>query len=143
MRLKVNDLWLAGSLIVLAACASGGLKVDQAVVQIPGKALIGGSAAGYLVIHNGGPDDQLTGAAVDFAQTVEIHATEIQNNVASMRAVDAVAVPAGGEVRLAPGGTHLMLMGLTRVLQPGETVTLRLRFERAGELSVAAAVRAP
>ncbi|HEX9710104.1 MAG TPA: copper chaperone PCu(A)C [Candidatus Thermoplasmatota archaeon] len=42
-----------------------------------------------------------------------------------------------------PGGLHLMLLGLRRALVPGDTVTLVLRFQEAGELEVRAPVRAP
>jgi copper(I)-binding protein len=40
-----------------------------------------------------------------------------------------------------PGGHHIMLLGLTRDLHPGDTVTVRLRFERAGERLIEAPVR--
>ena len=35
-------------------------------------------------------------------------------------------VPAGGEVALAPGHLHLMLIGLQRALQEGDTVSIAL-----------------
>jgi hypothetical protein len=45
-------------------------------------------------------------------------------------------------VALAPGGLHVMLIGLTRPLAAGERVPLTLRFERAGAVTVEAEVQA-
>ena len=41
-----------------------------------------------------------------------------------------------GSVELKPGGMHLMLLGLKQPLQPGQSVPLTLRFEKAGEVPV-------
>ncbi len=42
---------------------------------------------------------------------------------------------------LRPGGLHVMLIDLTAPLQPGQTIPLTLRFEKAGEVTVQVAVR--
>jgi copper(I)-binding protein len=42
---------------------------------------------------------------------------------------------------LKPGGEHIMLLGLNRPLQEGESFPLTLNFERAGPLSVTAVVQ--
>jgi len=52
-----------------------------------------------------------------------------------------VEVAPGARVELKPGSYHLMLIGLKRTLAPGQTVTLTLRFERAGALTARAEVR--
>ena len=79
-----------------------------------------------------------TSAGSEVAEAVR---TRIAAGVAKMRAVDAVAVPAGKRVVLAPKGTHVMLMGLTGPLVAGETFELVLRFEHAGEQTVKVEVR--
>jgi copper(I)-binding protein len=40
-----------------------------------------------------------------------------------------------------PGSYHLMLLGLKHDLKPGDTVTLTLRFAKAGQISLQAPVR--
>jgi copper(I)-binding protein len=50
-------------------------------------------------------------------------------------------VPAGGTVTLAPGGYHLMIMGLTKTLEVGGKLELDLVFEHAGKVVVQAEVR--
>src|ERR1700675_223047 len=54
---------------------------------------------------------------------------------------DGLVGATGARVELKPGSYHLMLIGLKRALQSGQTVTLTLRFERAGALTTHAAVR--
>ena len=46
------------------------------------------------------------------------------------------AIPAHGSHALARGGDHVMLLGLTRQLNDGDTVALTLTFEKAGEVKV-------
>jgi hypothetical protein len=49
-------------------------------------------------------------------------------------APDGFSIPAGGERVLASAGDHVMLMSLTRSLKAGDTVSLVLTFEKAGEV---------
>jgi hypothetical protein len=58
-----------------------------------------------------------------------------------MRTVDAVAIPAGQRVTLAPKSTHVMLMGLDGPLVAGQAFVVKLRFAESGEQSVTVAVR--
>ena len=68
------------------------------------------------------------------AARVEIHEMAMDDGVMKMREVDTIAVPAGQAVELKPGGFHLMLMGLTKQVQPGEAVPLSFVFEdKAGK----------
>lgn len=100
------------------------------------------TAAGYLTLYNHGNDaDRLLAASSALAKTVSLHATLMENNVMKMRAQEAVEVPGGGMVELAPGGLHLMFVGLQRTLNEGDTVPVTLSFERAGEISVELTVK--
>jgi copper(I)-binding protein len=53
-----------------------------------------------------------------------------------MGEVETVAVPAHGEAMLAPGGIHVMLIGLKAPLEEGRRFPLTLTFEHAGEVEV-------
>ena len=57
-----------------------------------------------------------------------------------MRRLDAVALPAGGRVMLAPGGRHAMLLGLAAPLKEGASFPLTLRFDDGDSLVVRVAV---
>ncbi|RKN07235.1 copper chaperone PCu(A)C [Streptomyces radicis] len=90
-------------------------------------------AAAFLTVENaGGTDDALTSVTSDIAGTVEIHET-VDN---AMRQVDALPVPAGGELDLARGGNHVMLMDLTSQPVEGDTVTLELHFETSDPIAL-------
>ena len=95
------------------------------------------TTAGYLVIENKGKvDDRLVSASCACAKMVMIHQTEIKNSMASMKSVDGLPIPASGKAVLAPGGTHLMVMGLKAPIKSGNMVDLTLTFAKAGAVKV-------
>ena len=99
-------------------------------------------AAGYLVIENRGGDPiELIAVATEAAEQTEIHIMEHTNDRMTMRRVAKLQVPAGGEVALKPGGTHLMLMELRQPLRDGDEVELVLRFGDGTERRVQMPVR--
>jgi copper(I)-binding protein len=59
-----------------------------------------------------------------------------------MQKVDRLEISAGSKVELKPGSYHVMLIGLKRELQVGETIEIVLTFEKAGDVTVSAEVRA-
>lgn len=59
----------------------------------------------------------------------------------TMRPVDSVPVPAGKDVDLAPGGLHVMVMGLHKTLAVGDRFTATVTFEHAGTRSIDVVVR--
>jgi hypothetical protein len=97
--------------------------------------------AAYMTIRGGKQADRLVGASSDRAAMVHLHAVEEQDGVAKMRAIDALEIPAGQRVALAPKSTHIMLMGLDGPLVAGQAFTVTLRFATAGEQAVKVAVR--
>jgi copper(I)-binding protein len=58
------------------------------------------------------------------------------DGVARMHEVDALDIPAGATVTLAPSGLHVMFMGLDAPLVAGASIPATLVFENAGELAV-------
>ena len=62
--------------------------------------------------------------------------------MAHMNSVDGIDLPAGRTLSLETGGYHAMLINIADPLQPGDTVTLTLIFEKAGEIEITAEVRA-
>ena len=53
-----------------------------------------------------------------------------------MRPKTDVVIPPGAALTFAPGGNHVMLIGLTKPLRAGDIVTLKLTFDRHGEITV-------
>lgn len=95
------------------------------------------NGAVYLVIQNTGTEtERLLGAATPRAEKVELHATEMEGDVMTMRPRDSVEIKAADIVTFEPGGLHIMLFKLTAPLKEGDKFPLTLRFEKAGELTV-------
>ncbi len=103
------------------------------------------NSAAYLVLRNAGEaDDAIVAVETDVAETVELHTVTMAEGVMRMRQVESIPVPAAGEAVLEPGGYHVMLIGITRPLEEGDTVPLTLRLESGAVLELSAPVlRAP
>jgi hypothetical protein len=97
--------------------------------------------AAYMVIEGGANADRLVDASSPRAAMVHLHTVEEQDGVAKMRPVEAIEVPAGRRVELAPKGTHLMLMGLDGPLTAGQSFPITLRFATTGEQTVTVLVK--
>lgn len=83
--------------------------------------------------------DSLVGVGIprEIADRAELHETRrTASGALAMQEVEGVALPAGEPVEFRPGGGHVMLMGLARPLAEGETLSLELRFRRAGPLTI-------
>ncbi|MDO8421728.1 MAG: copper chaperone PCu(A)C [Parvibaculum sp.] len=116
-----------------AQAAAGDVEVSDAWVR-PSAAKTG---AAYLTLTNhSGNADALTGATSPAAAKVQVHSMEMDGTIMRMRRLDELPLPVGTPVALAPGGLHIMLIGLTRPLKAGDTVELHLSFENAGSLDV-------
>jgi copper(I)-binding protein len=74
---------------------------------------------------------------------VEIHEMKMEGNVMRMRELEhGLEIKPGATVALAPGGFHLMMMGLKAPLKQGEKVPVTLTFEKAGSIDVELEVKA-
>jgi copper(I)-binding protein len=125
-----------------AAMGHGGMSPGSMDKGSMDKMQGGATGAVYLTITNTGKEaDALVSASSDAARTVELHEVKHEGGVMKMRPVQKIDVPAGGKIEMKPGGYHVMLMGLTHDLKPGEEVPLTLKFERGGEIRADAAVR--
>lgn len=134
---------LAGGLAFTSAAVADG-SGDLALDHAWARATIGVSkvSAVYLSVTNrGGVADRLVRVSADRARHTMIHRSVVEDGVMRMRHVEAVAIPAGATVRLAPGGLHVMLMGVSPRLEAGETITVTFRFERGGEMRLSVPVR--
>ncbi len=98
----------------------------------------------FMKIENhGNSADRLIGASSPDAETVEVHGHFMDGDVMRMRRVDGVVVPAEGTATLAPGGYHIMLIGLKALLLEETQIELTLEFEHAGKIEIDAIVEAP
>jgi copper(I)-binding protein len=140
-RLPLHSVALLAAALALPAAAQ--VAVTDAWVR---GTVAGQSATGAFMRLTSVSDASLVAAASPVAGIVEIHQMKHEGGMMKMSAVDRVALPAGKAVELAPGGYHVMLMGLKQPLKEGETVPVTLTFEdKAGKkqtIEVKAPVRA-
>ncbi|MGH0038411.1 MAG: copper chaperone PCu(A)C [Myxococcota bacterium] len=123
---------------VAPASAADPLEVRDAWIRQPPP---GTNAAAYMTLHNPGTEAlRVVGVHSPAAERTELHRSVVEDGVARMRPVEAIEVPAGGSVELAPRGLHLMLIR-PRALRLGETVGLTLELDGGGSVVVQALVR--
>jgi copper(I)-binding protein len=100
--------------------------------------------AGYLTLRNS--SDRLVtviGASSTAAGSVEIHDVSVTNGVARMRKLETLSIPAGSEVRFAPGGYHMMINGLKNRLVAGQVFPVKLHFASGLSIDVAMRITGP
>ena len=136
---------LTGILMLSACTESAPPRPDIQVEEAWVRAVVGPNvnSAAYMTLRNtGSAPDRLTGARSDIARMTGLHRTTIDEaGLAQMGEVEALDLPAGGTAQLAPGGFHIMLMGVGSLVE-GDTVEITLLLEGSGPLDIAAEVRA-
>lgn len=101
----------------------------------------GRPSAGYLRIEGGGQPDRLVGAAAPGVR-IELHSMSMAGGVMKMARIDALPVPAGAVVELAPGGRHLMIFGLAGAARTlPTTLPITLVFASGARVRADATVR--
>jgi len=135
---------LGAALILACLNLAWGQEVTVSKPWVRGS-VAGQNATGAFMDVLASQDSSLVGASSPLAKSVEIHEMAMEGDVMRMRAVKRVALPAGKAVEFKPGGYHIMLIGLTKPLQKGETVPIELflrgKDQKLSRLRVNAEVR--
>lgn len=115
---------------------AGSLTIDHPVLRIASP--VSKTGAGYLTITNRGKAaDRLVSVVTSASSRADLHGTLQSGGVMQMRAqAGGVPVPAGATIRFAPGGLHVMFIGLKTPLREGQMLNARLVFEKAGPIDV-------
>lgn len=131
------------SILAIAAAAraeAGGIEVLEPF----SRATIGNATSGvvYLtIVNHASAADRLVSASTPVAARTDLHRTVRDGDVARMRRLEAVEIPAGDTVGFDPGGAHIMLTGLEAPLREGDRFDLTLVFESAGPMTVEVPVK--
>lgn len=140
---------LAAALLTLTACGPGGSgSGEAATVQVAGAVCrptpVGRQTTGCYLTLTAAADDRLASVASPDANIVQIHESRIESNMMMMRELrEGLPLPAGQAVALAPGGNHLMLLGVKEPLVAGDAVALTLTFATSDPVEVTATVGQP
>jgi copper(I)-binding protein len=124
---------LMAASIFLAACsppaAEQTLKFEDAWIRAtpPGAMMTAGFGR---LLNQTDLELEITAYTSPAYGDVSLHQTVIENGVSRMEEVPGLSIPPGGEVELAPGAYHLMLMMPTQASGPHDRVVLQI--EEAG-----------
>lgn len=141
------------SMLILAAAAALLAPAAQAATYRLGQmeaadpwsrpAAAGMNGAGFVALTNRGKAaDRLMSVETTAAKKAEIHQSSMTNGVASMKRQDAgVALTPGQTVTFAPGGYHIMFLGLAKALKGGDKVPATLVFQSGTKMKVEFDVR--
>lgn len=139
MSLSRTSLALAALLAMPIAHACEMTAADPWIRAAPPTA---GVMAGYVSLSNPGAEAVAVTAASSAAfGAIELHEMAMDGDVMRMRRVQRIEVPAGGEVKLAPGGLHLMLFRPAAPLAVGQSATISLTLDCGKALDVDFPVR--
>jgi copper(I)-binding protein len=136
---------LAVAIVPFARAAefkAGSLVIDSPWIRAtPGGAKVAG---GYMTINNrGAAPDRLIGGSFPRATRFEVHEMRMEGTVMRMRQLpNGLEIKPQQAVKLAPGGYHVMFMGLKQPLKQGEKIKGQLVFEKAGTVDIEYVVEA-
>jgi len=100
------------------------------------------TTAAYLTVVNRGDEAvAVVGASCELAEKVEIHTTREVDGLMRMEQLQGLALAPGERLELAPGGTHLMLLGLAYMPVPGDEVPICLTLASGENACTTAEVR--
>ena len=100
------------------------------------------NTAAYLTLINRGEAAVVVeSVSSDVADKVEIHTTRNVDGLMRMEQLQSLEVATGQRLTLAPGGTHLMLLGLEAMPVEGDTVQLCLQLASHRDACTSADVR--
>jgi hypothetical protein len=139
LRAAVRVSLIAAIVVPAAVLAADAIRV----IDPWARATVPGQTVGGVYMEIVSPRDaRLIGVSSPVAGAAEVHSMTIDGGTMRMRAVEALDLPAGRPVKLAPGGYHVMLFDLKKPLVAGEKVLLTLLIEEAGKRTRKIAVTA-
>ncbi|HWD49156.1 MAG TPA: copper chaperone PCu(A)C [Rhizomicrobium sp.] len=99
-------------------------------------------SGGYFTLHNGSSKTiTLTGASSPACGMLMLHKTEDKGGTMDMIDMPSIPVPAGTDLKFAPGGYHLMCTDVTTAMKPGATVPVTLELQGGAKLPVTFVVK--
>lgn len=135
----------AGDPASTASLSSSRSSLRSSVTLESGWAKAGsGMTAVFGTVVNGTEREvTIIGGSSASADEVQVHtmAKQPDGSMKMVQKKDGLSVPAGGSVELAPGGDHIMLVGLAAPLVNGDDVSLLMTTSAGAELAWTVPVR--
>ena len=118
------------------------LTVSHAWAPAPEK--VGADTALFMTIANpGSAADSLLRVRCPFVFSAVKVTVDRGEGAPATREVKAIPIAAGQTLTMTPDAWHVQLLQTTEAVQPGQTVTCTLAFEKAGSQTVDVTIAAP
>ena len=116
--------------LLLPGCGSNTLRITEPwIPAAPPNVRV---LAGYMTLENHTDRDLvLLSAASPLFESVEIHRTQHDGDVARMSRLPGLTIDAGQTVRFEANAYHLMLIGPKQAIAPGLSIPVTLEFENS------------
>ncbi|MDH4394767.1 MAG: copper chaperone PCu(A)C [Limnobacter sp.] len=122
---KHEDQSAAKAVEVVSSPADAALKVVNAWAR---PTVAEQMATGAYMKITSNKDGMIVGVTSPVAEVAEIHEMKMEGDVMRMRALESIPVKAGSTIELAPGGYHVMLMGLNQAVNEGKAFEIKVQF---------------
>ena len=141
MRRKILGIVASVALIAgVTACSSDDTSTtDSPEITVTGQwarqsPMATDMGAAYMTIESSA-EDELIGASVDMsvAMMTEVHETVNVDGGMKMQEVASIKVSPDQAIAMEPGSFHVMLMGLVKPLEIGQTIEVTLKFSKSGD----------
>jgi len=100
------------------------------------------SAMYFVIVNNSTKADTLLGAESKAAEEVEVHESfKKDNDRMGMRPAGKLAIQPKSKLEFAPGGFHVMFLGVAKDFKMGDKIDVVLVLKYGGKIKVKAEVR--
>ena len=130
---------LLGILLLSGCDTSTGITVNDAWARPAAQS--GNGAVYFLLQNNSASADELIAATSDVAEATEIHESKMTGDVMQMQQVMSLPIDGKASIEFAPGGYHVMLIGLKRDLKVGDEFEITLKFAAREDLILSVPVQ--
>ena len=122
----MRSVILAIALLASTQAAASEVTVSEAWAR----ATAPGQHNGAVYLHiTSRQDSRIVAVSTPAAEGATLHSTTNDKGVMKMRELDTLLLPAGQEVQLGAGATHIMLSGLKKPLVAGDSVPLTITIQ--------------
>jgi copper(I)-binding protein len=136
MRLPALSIIIGAMLAVSACSPPPAISVEDAYVRLP--AVARGPAGAYFTLHGGAKDATLISVGSTVAIRAEMHRSMTSGNMASMKPLAQIALPAKATLVFKPGGNHVMFYDMNPGIKRGSIVPLLFTFSDGQRVSAKA-----
>ncbi|CUU71298.1 Copper metallochaperone%2C bacterial analog of Cox17 protein [Campylobacter hyointestinalis] len=94
------------------------------------------SAAFMTITNNTDQNISLVSASNSVSKFTELHTHVSENGMKKMIQIPQIDIPAKSSIELKPGGLHIMMIGLSKAVNPGDKVDLTLNFSNGKSIDL-------